>query len=468
MGRGSRRTAARWGGLPQPSILHGKPDQDGEGAANHLAKPGKKPNAMSTRMLAHAQAPLPSAVTPAPGGLLQRARTRDQDTRRPFPAGTRIEDQAAIPPLVRDVLRAPGQPLSTATRAAMESRFGRDFSRVRVHADAQAAESARAIDARAYTLGQDVVFAAGRYAPGTSSGIALLAHELAHTIQQRRDKWAAGDRPGITAATDPTERQAEAMATAALQGKPNIPASSTPLRIARQPADRPPPVPGPTSTNPAADPLANEDPALRRRRLAVAQAARNASEHIRDALARGLLWKFETITIDGVKHQAAAETLAVREARFKQLIADLALLSSELLTAPIPPAWLAAEVEFAGADVPIIEAGGPDAVVKDTKMFYAHRGKALGRPSWLVWRNWFHLDTAPLPTPAVRRRPTSRGVATGIYIHVPDAQHAPLLYRRLTGYDGWQDRGVIVTVWQDDIGCYYHRGDSKIYLPRRP
>lgn len=420
---------------------------------------------MNARILAHAKAAPLSPATPAPGWLLQRACTRGEDALRPTSlsrAGTESEGRAAIPPLVQDVLRAPGQPLSTTTRAAMEPRFGRDFSQVRVHAGARAAESARALDALAYTLGQDVVFGAGQYAPEARGGIALLAHELAHTIQQRGGQWSAGDRPGMMAVSEPMEQQAEAMATAALHGGPNILATQLPLGIARQPAART------SAPAPAVDPFANEDPALRRRRLAVVQAARNASERIRDALTRGLVWQFETITIDGVKHQAAAETFAVREARFKQLMADLALLSSELLAAPIPPAWLAAEVAFAGADEPIIEAGGADPVLRDTKMFYAHRGKALGRPSWLLWRNWFHLDTAPLPAPAVRRSPTSRGLGTGIYIQVPDAQHAPLVYRRLTGYEGWQQGGAILEVWQDDIGHYYHRGGGKIYLPRRP
>ena len=66
-----------------------------------------------------------------------------------------------------------------------EARFGHDFSSVRVHTDGRAAESARAVSANAYTVGSDVVFGAGRYAPATTEGSRLLAHELAHTVQQR-------------------------------------------------------------------------------------------------------------------------------------------------------------------------------------------------------------------------------------------------------------------------------------------
>jgi outer membrane protein OmpA-like peptidoglycan-associated protein len=92
--------------------------------------------------------------------------------------------QIAAPPMVHDVVRSPGQLLNPATRAFMEPRFGYDFSRVRVHADAKAAESAGALTALAYTVGQDVVFGAGQYQPNTSAGQQLLAHELSHTIQQ--------------------------------------------------------------------------------------------------------------------------------------------------------------------------------------------------------------------------------------------------------------------------------------------
>lgn len=78
-----------------------------------------------------------------------------------------------------------GQPLARSTRSFMESRFGQDFSGVRVHTDARAAESARALHASAYTIGRDVVFGYGRYAPCTKEGQHLLAHELTHVVQQR-------------------------------------------------------------------------------------------------------------------------------------------------------------------------------------------------------------------------------------------------------------------------------------------
>jgi outer membrane protein OmpA-like peptidoglycan-associated protein len=94
---------------------------------------------------------------------------------------------AVAPPIVHDVLRSPGQPLDSAMRAFFEPRFGHDFGHVRVHTDAPAAASATAVNAVAYTAaGSQIVFGAGAYAPATARGRDLIAHELAHVVQQGR------------------------------------------------------------------------------------------------------------------------------------------------------------------------------------------------------------------------------------------------------------------------------------------
>lgn len=90
------------------------------------------------------------------------------------------------PASIQETLRRSGQPLDSASRAFMESRFGRDFGGVRVHTDSNAADSAASINALAYTSGNHVVFNSGRYAPNTDIGKRLLAHELVHTLQQQR------------------------------------------------------------------------------------------------------------------------------------------------------------------------------------------------------------------------------------------------------------------------------------------
>ena len=116
--------------------------------------------------------------------------------------------------VVDEVLRSTGRPLDGKMRELMESRFGHDFSHVRIHTDAKAAKSAQTIDALAYTSGHDIVFGAGRYAPRTADGIRLLAHELAHVIQQAGSPTTAAIlHEGAIASEDhPSEREADRVA----------------------------------------------------------------------------------------------------------------------------------------------------------------------------------------------------------------------------------------------------------------
>lgn len=102
-------------------------------------------------------------------------------SREPVQAGDTGRMEAS--PNVQEALRSSGQPLDPATRSFMEERFGYDFSRVRVHSDAAAERSAQDLNAHAYTVGSAIVMGAGRFAPGTSEGRRLLAHELTHVVQ---------------------------------------------------------------------------------------------------------------------------------------------------------------------------------------------------------------------------------------------------------------------------------------------
>jgi hypothetical protein len=138
----------------------------------------------------------------------------------------------SVPPIVHDVLRSTGQPLDAATGAVMEPRFGHDFSRVRVHTDSQAADSARAVNALAYTVGEDVVFGRGQYRPNSADGQRLIAHELTHTMQQAGGaalRESGQSESGL-------EGEAEAVSRAALEGRDVRVASNVPLGLSRQAA----------------------------------------------------------------------------------------------------------------------------------------------------------------------------------------------------------------------------------------
>lgn len=111
------------------------------------------------------------------------------------------------------VVTSAGDPLRPAVRTHMESRFGHDFRQVRVHADGSAAAAAEALNARAFTSGSDIVFAAGEYQTESDTGLGLLAHELSHVVQQSAGTIGGSSALGSTVVEDPAlERVAEQQA----------------------------------------------------------------------------------------------------------------------------------------------------------------------------------------------------------------------------------------------------------------
>lgn len=148
--------------------------------------------------------------TPGPTGECEECR-RKRLQRREAKTELGARRDSSLPPIVDEVLGSPGRALDLESRAYFEPRFGHDFSKVRVHTDARAARSATAVAALAYTAGRNIVFAEGRYAPGTTAGKQLLAHELAHVVQQ------ASTPHGLESVmdagpSDPFEQAAEARA----------------------------------------------------------------------------------------------------------------------------------------------------------------------------------------------------------------------------------------------------------------
>ena len=110
------------------------------------------------------------------------------------------------PSPVRDVVGSGGgSPLESSTRSYLESRMGQDFTDVRIHTGAKADTSAKSINAQAYTVGNDVVFAAGKFAPETPGGMHTLAHELTHVVQQRSGPVAGTPVAGGIRLSDPSD-----------------------------------------------------------------------------------------------------------------------------------------------------------------------------------------------------------------------------------------------------------------------
>lgn len=125
-----------------------------------------------------------TTTTPSPARVSRKCAECDEGEMLQPKRGRPVDAGGGVPASVHQVLGSPGRPLDAATRAYFEPRFGRDFSRVQVHTGPLATRSARDVEALAYTVGRDIVFDAAQFAPATHEGRRLIAHELAHVMQQ--------------------------------------------------------------------------------------------------------------------------------------------------------------------------------------------------------------------------------------------------------------------------------------------
>jgi hypothetical protein len=171
-----------------------------------------------------------------PGAILHLQRTAGNASVAGLLEQEREEERSPV----KDVVGSGGgSPLDRETRQSMESRFGYDFSDVRVHTDARAGESAKSVNAQAYTVGTDIVFQPDKYSPQTHQGQHMLAHELTHVIQQKAGPVSGAPAPGGIQISDPSdafEQQAERTATQVMSAKPPSasPASVQSLAVQRQ------------------------------------------------------------------------------------------------------------------------------------------------------------------------------------------------------------------------------------------
>ena len=147
-----------------------------------------------------------------------------------------LEEQDSSP--VKDVVGSGGgSPLDRDTRGFMESRLGADFSDVRIHTDSKASDSARSVQAHAYTVGSDVVFQSGKYQPESDSGKRMLAHELTHVVQQRSGPVAGTPAAGgikISHPSDSFEQAAESSADRVMSSGTPAPAAASSVQTSVQ------------------------------------------------------------------------------------------------------------------------------------------------------------------------------------------------------------------------------------------
>jgi hypothetical protein len=141
------------------------------------------------------------------------------------PAPEADQESDGRSPVLDVVGRGGGEPLAPELRSEMEGRLGADFGAVRVHRDAAASDSARAVDAHAYTVGHDVVFRSDRWDPASSEGKHTLAHELSHVVQQANGPVDGSPAAGgirISSPNDGFEQAADRSADAALARPPSV------------------------------------------------------------------------------------------------------------------------------------------------------------------------------------------------------------------------------------------------------
>ncbi|MBA2434607.1 MAG: DUF4157 domain-containing protein [Chthoniobacterales bacterium] len=415
------------------------------------------------------------------------------------PANARLQRRAAndaapaiAPPIVHQVLRSPGQPLEESTRVAMEARFGHDFGRVRIHSDSSAADSAQAVDAHAYTVGSHIAFAKDRFAPGTAEGLRLLKHELTHFLQQSEGEIPVPARLEVRDADDESERKAETMlqeTVGADLAKQQLVGRATGPVLSRSPDDKP------AGKGPSAGATAKATEPWSADNITIWMHTENREcnpDYVMGAFVEGT----GPVQGDGpAGHRTCVGRLVAYEGEAEEFFLRYFLDWSGPGAAPYPHSkqplkgisGVSARFEFTTAHgQQKVLFNGQDSAPTYSDGLDVKFGGGASTTRYAVIVPIIFPDSGVLRVllqmhyvgpPAVdivfddlidvelvRAGP---GTETGIYLHVPDPK-TPLVYKRITGREGWQKKGVIVTVWSDDRGYYYNSKAGKIRLPERP
>ncbi|ELY95659.1 hypothetical protein C483_00899 [Natrialba hulunbeirensis JCM 10989] len=202
------------GGQPIARMPSAQPDPAFSGDPVHQA-----PDPYAHAHASPEATPPGEPVVPGYGSTATETETRDHHIQRALEGTDTTQDE--VPDTVLDVLGEGGKPLEQPIQRALEERMGADFSNVRIHTGGRAAQAADAIDAKAFTCGNDIVFNAGKYDPESGEGQFLLAHELAHVRQQTGAAISMMPQEGAALEIDPDpqlERDADEAAQQALSG----------------------------------------------------------------------------------------------------------------------------------------------------------------------------------------------------------------------------------------------------------
>ena len=341
-----------------------------------------------------------------------------------------------------------------------------DFSHVRLHPDA--AEVTAPLQARAVTRGQDIYFHPGQFQPGTPKGEALIAHELAHTLQTRNSAH-AGSEPAsaVSRPGDAFEKNADALARGETAHALAAPAGAA-LR----------------------SPFDNESATDRTRREQLLQSIQNAENNLIRLLSTGgLISRVEVEAqrsgASGVVVPADAvgtpnETFfsyANRDVLIRRIIRSLIAMATQYRQAPIPPA-LPPATSQPGNNPPSYSTaisspggtssyGGRDPAWSQLQAAYELHRISQGQVGDAYESDWYYLDPSITISPgAAHGAPRIRsGIAIGVNMVVPDIEHEPLRYWRLTGTSPTPRGSTIVELWHDDLGYYYMNHGQRIDVP---
>jgi hypothetical protein len=341
-----------------------------------------------------------------------------------------------------------------------------DFFGVRLHPNA--AEVTAPLRAKAVTRGQDVYFHPGQFQPGTPQGEALIAHELAHTLQTRHLAGAGdNDNSFVSHPGDAFEQNADALARGATTHALAAPAGAA-LR----------------------SPFDNESAAERSRREQLLQSISNSANTLIRALQTNGLLDFETATtrsgVQGVVYspmgpKSAFISYADRNTQIRRIIHFLQAMGTNYRSQPVPasfspPTFNAASGNYIstvpyppGGKMRAVSYQSPNTAWADLQGAYERyllsQGQTTNQSPYDM--DWLYLDpTAKVLPGAAQGAPhLSTGTHTGVYIVVPDVDHEPLRYWRFMGNAPTPRGSTTIELWKDDLGYYYMNRGQRISVP---